>query len=119
MDKIQALNAFWNQFGLIAYDASSVPSGAPYPYITYDVSISDFDEPVQENVSIWYRDTSWANATRKMDEIGHTIGRGGVMLPYEGGAIWLTKGSNFAQRMSDEDDTIKRYVLQVMLEYME
>ena len=119
MDKIQALNAFWNSFGIPAFDSSAVPDKTAFPYITYDLTISDFGEPVQQVASIWYKSTSWGAPTQKLEEISQRIGRGGVMIAYDGGAIWLTKGANFAQRMTDENDTVRRYVLQVGLEYME
>ena len=42
MDKIQALDRFWNAFGIPAYDKNSVPDGAKPPYITYDVASDSF-----------------------------------------------------------------------------
>ena len=38
MDKSQALNTFWNSFGIPAYDEYTVPDGTSIPYITYDTA---------------------------------------------------------------------------------
>lgn len=120
MDKIQALNNFWSSFGLPAYDVNSVPSDASYPYITYEVSLSDFDHDIPLTASIWYKGTSWLGATQKEAEISSYIGRGGLIVPYEGGAFWLRKATPFAQRIGDDtNDQIKRYILQLSIEYMD
>ena len=47
MNKIQALDSFWNSFGLRAYDSMSVPDDAELPRITYSSSgSSTITEPV-------------------------------------------------------------------------
>ena len=119
MDKIQAFHQFWSSFGLPAYDAGSIPTDAEFPYITYEVAISDFGNQIPFTAGVWYKGTSWVGATQKVDEIAQKIGRGGILIPYEGGALWITKASAFAQRMTDENDLIKRYVIQCAIEYME
>ena len=40
MDKYQAINEFWNRFGVMAYDENTVPDDAELPYITYGVNIA-------------------------------------------------------------------------------
>ena len=59
MDKVQALNSFWNSFDLKAYDATSVPDGTEMPYITYEVSTDSFGRQLSQTVSLWYRSSSW------------------------------------------------------------
>lgn len=119
MNKIQALHAFWGSFDLPAYDETSVPDGAALPYITYEVQSDEFGNALAMTASIWYRSTSWAEITQKEMQIADFIGRGGRMIAYEGGAIWIQKASPWAQRMADEaDEMIRRIVLNVQIEYL-
>ena len=118
MDKEQALNSFWNGFDLVAYDESSVPEDAILPYITYSVSVDEFLYPVSLTASIWYRSTSWEAITKKLNQISNEIGKGGKMVPYEGGSIWIKKGSPFAQRMTDSDSSIRRIFMNIEAEFI-
>lgn len=119
MNKIQALHAFWGSFGLTAYDETSVPDTAQLPYITYEVSSDDFGHPMASSASLWYRSSSWAEITEKEMQIADFIGRGGRMIKYDGGAIWIQKASPWAQRMSEpSDEMIRRIVLNIQLEYL-
>lgn len=120
MDKQQALNSFWNSFGIPAYDSTTVPDDSPLPYITYNVAVDDFGAQIPLNASIWYRDTSWAAITAKSNAVNSYIGRGGRIIKYDEGAFWIRKGSPFAQRMNDpEDDMIRRILLQVTFEFID
>ena len=119
MDKWQALHSFWAGFEWEAYDQSTVPDDAGFPRITYEAATHGFDDyPWQGTVSLWDRSTSWAAISHKADEIGAALGRGGVYEPYTGGAVWITKGSPWAQRMGDDDDMIRRIVLSPVYQFM-
>lgn len=115
MDEIRALTSFWNSFGMPAYDSSSVPDSAAFPYITFDVERDFFGQEVMLTASVWYRDTSWEGIEQTVEAISQKIGRGGVWLESK---IWLKRGTPFAQRIPDDDDTIRRYMLNVTAEYM-
>jgi hypothetical protein len=117
MNSIHALHQFWASFGLPAYDENTVPDDAPLPRITYSVSQSYFDEPVLLTASIWYRSTSWAQITAMADQIGQRIGYGGRILRADDGDIWIKRGVPFAQRMSDENQSIRRMYLNIEAEY--
>lgn len=120
MDKIQSLHSFWSGFGLKAYDETSVPDDAKLPYITYETSSDDFGNTLLQSASLWYYSSSWAAITNKEQEIADFIGRGGRMIAYDGGALWLNKATPWAQRMADPgDDMIRRIVLSVMVEFMD
>lgn len=120
MNKEQALHAFWSGFGLSAYDENSVPDTAALPYITYEVSSDDFGNVIALTASLWYRSTSWEDITTKEQQIADFIGRGGRMVAFTGGAMWIRKATPWAQRMADESsDTIRRIVLNIMVEYMD
>ena len=118
MNREQALNDFWNSFGLTAYDESTVPDDATLPYITYGVSVDDFDHPVSVTASIWDRGTSWSLITQKLNVIAERIGIGGVNIPHDTGVMWLKKGSPFAQRVADEDRTIRRIYMNIEIEFI-
>lgn len=119
MNKMQALNTFWNSFTLPAYDENTVPDTAVLPYITYSAGEDDFNRPVSLRASLWYRSNKWDEITSKMNEISEYISRGGRLVKYDGGAIWITKGSPFAQRMNDpEDDSIRRIFMNIEAEFI-
>lgn len=118
MTKAAAIQKFFESFGLPAYEENTVPSGEAYPYITYNLSTGSFDEEIPISASLWYRDSSWVNANAKSEEISAAIGMGGKMLPCDGGAIWIKRGSPFSQSMGDpEDDLIKRKYINITAEY--
>lgn len=119
MNKIQALYNFWSGFDIPAYDESTVPDTAALPYITFEVATDDFGHEMPVTASLWYRSTKWDAITAKEEQIASAIGRGGIMLPYDGGVIWLKKSTPWAQRMADNDDMIRRIVLQLNIEFLD
>ena len=120
MDKLQAYHAFWSSFGLKAYDETSVPDTATLPYITYEASSDFFGTDLAMTASLWYRSTSWADITAKEKAIASDIGRGGKIVSYTGGGIWIRRGTPWAQRMPDStDDMVRRIVLNVIIEFIE
>lgn len=118
MDKFQSLNAFWNSFNIPAYDENSVPDDAVLPYLTYELGTDDFLYPVSLSVSLWDKNTRWDNISIKSEEIADRITSGGIMIPYDGGAMWLKKGRPFSRRMSDTDDTIRRIFMNIEIEFI-
>lgn len=119
MDKVQALDKFWNGFALPAYDESSVPDQAQFPYITYSVSMDSLGNVVNLHANLWYRSTSWRESTLKVEEISKDISYGFKTIPFDGGYIYITRGAPFAQRMDDPDDNlIKRYYINVQAEFL-
>lgn len=116
-DKWTAIQTLWSSFGLTAYDENTVPDEATLPYITYSASVGDFDETVYLTASVWYRSNSWAEISQKEEEISDLIG-GGMGVGFDGGRLWVTKASPFAQRLVEESDTqIRRIVLQATGEF--
>lgn len=120
MTKGQAIQKFWESFGLTAYDETSVPDDAPFPYITYQVHTSSFDELCITNVSIWYRSYSWKEISEKTEEISRAIAKmNPPSVKIDGGRLYITKGVPFAQRMGDEnDDAIRRMLLNINYEFL-
>lgn len=120
MTKSEALHKFWSSFGIKAYDANTVPDTAReiFPRITYDVATDSFGNEVALTASIWDRNMSWVRAEEIKDEISGEIGDGGVNAPYKNGMIWIKRGTPFATRMSDTDDSIRRILLNIEVEYI-
>lgn len=119
MDNIQALDEFWNGFGLPAYDETTVPDDLETPYITYETAEDFFGSPRQLSASLWYRSKSWEAITKKAKEISQFITRGGIIKKTDDGAIWIKTGTPWAQRMSESsDDSIRRLILAIEIEFI-
>lgn len=118
MDKAQTLHSFYSSFGLPAYDENTVPDDAVLPYISYEVAEDSIGSPVYLSASLWYRSPSWAEITKKANEIGAYIGYGGRTFNYDDGLMWIQRGSPFMQRSADDDDTIRRMNLNISAEFI-
>lgn len=122
MTKEEALHSFYSSFGLEAFEEHSVPTGedAPaFPYITYSVAYGDFGTETALYADIWYRDTTWVGVIAMTDKIKEKIGRGGLFLSCENGAIWIRRGSPFSVSMGDEEDgLIRRNHLNITAEFI-
>lgn len=119
MDKWQKINAFWNSFGWKAYDEQTVPDDAQLPYITYSLAVDNLDTVVTMAASLWDRSTSWERVSKKADSISEVlIAMHPPTLTVDGGRIYITPGTPFAQRMSDTNDAmIRRVYLNIEVEY--
>lgn len=140
MTKAAALYKFYSSFDIAAFEENSVPPNADsatvtypdeldvhyyggvdgeYPYLTYELITDSFGTEIPLSFSIWYRSESWTAANAKEKEISAAIGRGGKILPCDGGAIWLKRGAPFAQRMGDDsDELVKRIYFNVSAEFI-
>lgn len=114
MTKWEAIQDFWEGFDLPAYDQNSVPDDAVAPYITYEAKVSDFENALPLSGSIWYRSTSWKDISLKADEISQSLKQ---IIKIDDGYLFITRGSPFAQRMQDPDDTVKRIYINLMAEF--
>lgn len=118
MNKVQAIHNFWSSFGLMAYDENSVPEDARMPYITYSVATDSLDGPVPLSGNLWYRSGSWEDITLKSEEIAKVVGENGFYsVKIDNGYLWITKGSPFAQRMTDTYP-VKRIYINLMAEFL-
>lgn len=116
-----AVYTFLSSFGIPAYAASSVPDQATFPYLTYDLVLGEWGQPeVNMPVNVWYRTDSEALPNAKVREIGERIGMGGVLLHCDGGALWVKKGSPWAQAVTveGEDEKVKRRYVNINIEYL-
>ena len=119
MTKDEAIYSFYSGFSLPAYDENTVPEGSALPYITYSVSTDSIGNMVILSASLWYRSTSWGAIQDKADEIAAAIGYGGKIIKIDNGYLWLTKGSPFAQRMSEPSDKmVRRIIININAEFL-
>lgn len=127
MDKSQAIQSFWEQFDIPVFDENSVPTeedrikdyGKAFPYLTYDLVISDFGHEVAMSANLWYRSTIWKNIMKKTNEIEDYFNRGGKIIQFDGGGIWIKKGTPFAQRLGgSDDDKVKHILINISVEYI-
>lgn len=120
MDKAQAINDFWSEFGLPVYDENTVPTGESspeLPYLTYNTVSDNFGNVLNLHASLWYRSMSWAEVTKKADEIADFIDYG-LICDVDGGYMTVDRGTPFAQRIPDNsDDTIRRILINIQVEF--
>ena len=119
MTKDKALHTWLSQF-LSAYPASNVPDDAGFPRLTYDFVNGAWDSgEIGLPVNIWYYTEGEAVPNAKAQEIADAIGMGGVFVPYDGGAMWVKRGSPWCQNIADESDkNIKRRYINITVEYL-
>jgi hypothetical protein len=118
MNKAQAINEFWNSFGLPAYDENSVPDDAKLPYITYSVETGKLDDSISMTGDIFYNDTSWKDITLKADEIAQAFEYGHVLMKIDNGYLAIYQGSPFSQRIGQDDDYIRRIYIILQAEFL-
>lgn len=120
MNKVQALDAFWNSFGWKAFDENTTPDNVDDKHISYESFDDDFGNMLVKSASLWDRSYSWKDIQLKEQEIANYISRGGRIVHYDGGAFWIKKGTPWAQRLDEpSDDTIRRIILNFELEYLD
>ena len=120
MTKGQAIQQFWESFGLPAYDEPTVPDDALFPYITYSVHTGSLGDLCIVNASLWYKSYSWKEISEKTEEISKAIAHmNPPSIAIDGGRLYITKGVPFAQRMREEtDDSIRRMLLNINYEFL-
>lgn len=120
MTKEAALHSFFNSFGIPGYPSSAVPEDAVFPWLTYDLTTSAWDDgEVGLTVNLRYYTTDEAPPNAKARELSERIGMGGILVPCDGGGIWLKRGSPWCQNLKDDaDHNIKRRYLNITAEYL-
>lgn len=120
MTKYQALQEFWSSFGIPAYESSTVPDTESRGdfYITYEAVTDSLDNAVPMSASIWkLNTTSWKAVSEVADQISDALIQVKT-IPLDIGYLYITRGRPFAQKMSDEDETVRRIYINIMAEYL-
>ena len=118
MDKLQALHSFWSSFGWTAYNSASVPDNPKLPYITHELPVGNFGTTIAQTATLWVRSSAWTDLIDKLEEIMEEITRGGTHYHYDFGSIFIRLNSG--NEISDpNDDTVRGYVLNYELEFLD
>lgn len=115
MSRAEAFHAWAAGFGVPAFAASSVPTDASMPYLTYSTSFAPFGRESSATLNVWGR-TSEAEVGDIAENICAELGLGGTTVSTDGGAIWIKQGSPAVQSVSDPDPTIKRRLINLSIE---
>lgn len=120
MNKSQAIQSFWESFEIPAYDELTVPDNATFPYITYNVKTDSIGNICLMSASIWYRSTSWKEVSDKAEEIAEYIVKmTQTSIEIDNGRLYISKGTPFAQRMSEpSDDMVRRIYININAEFL-
>lgn len=118
MNKEQALHEFFSSFGVPAYDENTIPDDAKLPYITYSVTVDNYDNICPLNMAIWDKGQSWQSVTELSHEVAKKVDNMG-RIRIDDGLVYITRGSPFAQRMADESNKeIRRIVINLWVNYL-
>lgn len=119
MTKAAALQEFFSSFGITAYPSNSVPDETVFPWLTYEYSTGSIGDEISITVHLYYHTTSESVPNAKVEEISSAIGRGGRIVPFDGGAVWIKKGSPFCISQTDATrPEIKHRIINATLEYL-
>jgi len=119
MTKDKALHAFFSSFELPAYPENNVPHDLKYPWLTYELAVSGFDNAVPITVHLYYYTTSEARPNAKAEEICKALRNGGKIISYDGGAVWVTLGNPEWFPQPDQGDrNIKHRLINLTLQYL-
>lgn len=119
MTKHEAVQAFLERGGIDVYSVASVSDGAQMPYLTYEMqegAWGDGEVPITANA--WFYTGTEIVPDEYCASLSRLIGRGGVMLSCDGGAVWIKRGSPFAQAIKNTgEDMIKRRYINLTAEF--
>lgn len=105
--------------GIACYAASSVPDDAEMPYATYewaDGAVDDGDVPIA--LDIWHRTESEAAPNRSVEKLAKSLELSGRTLRCDDGMLWVKRGSPFAQAVPDDDNSVKRRYVNLLIEFL-
>ena len=125
-DKVSALQTFWSSFGINAYPSIKVPEKARsdllkkgVPYITYDIVLGLFDQLCYMTGQIHYNVmlTGIAPLDKKQQSIVDDLKRVGTTVPYKDGIMIVNLSSPAVQLMTEENDSIKKAIINIVVEF--
>lgn len=97
-----ALKTFFSGFGLPAYAVNSVPEDVELPYITYSLSVPEWNQKSSMYAQVWDRSRSNTGIITVADQITAEIGEGKT-IPLEDGYLVIWPETPLIQLMVDGD----------------
>lgn len=107
MTKQEALNKFYNSFGLVAYPSHAVPKDCAFPFATYEVKTGSYGMDTSPMLQLWYHSESERIPNAKADEISKAIGTG-VTIPCDDGIICIFADNPWNTLSDQADASVKR-----------
>lgn len=117
MDKWQALDTYWNGYGMQAYNELTVPDNAAMPYITYQAAVGSLDGPMRLSGSLYWRGNSWAWGMQKATAMLKAMDR---EIKVDGGYVKfrLPQGFQAQPQTEPSDEQVRRIIFQVDVEFL-
>ena len=97
-----ALKTFFSGFVLPAFTTDTVPEEAQLPYLTYSLSVPEWNQKGTLYAQVWDRTKSNTGLTRVADQITAAIGEGKI-ISFDGGYLVIWPESPLVQIMVDGD----------------
>ena len=107
IDIMEALYAFWSQFGVPAYAEDMVPDDAKLPFIRYSVAKAPAMDATIMTAYNYHNARLMGNVERARlaEQIAEAIPEKGVKLPMDnGGFLVLYRNSDFQTPYKDSED---------------
>lgn len=123
MDNYQALQSFWESFGVEAYDDQTVfnEGNLPaFPHITYESASGGYLNSATLSASIWDRTATWGFLKQKAEEIKRYIGYGGKQIKTDGGYLWikLPESTRFDWPEDSGEDGVLRIRINIEVDFL-
>lgn len=122
--KAAALQSLLEELGIPVWTAAGVPDDCDMPYLTYNPVSNSFGSETTIEADLWCYGDGETQPNELVQRLSKIIGRGGRMVRCDGGAVWVRRGSPFAQEVPDWDevmadnDKIKRRNILLDVEYI-
>ena len=97
-----ALKTFFSGFELPAYTVDSVPDDVQLPYISYSLSVPEWNQKATMYAQVWDRSTSNAGIIQVADQITAAV-RDGAIIPMEDGYLVNWPESPLTQILVQDD----------------
>lgn len=99
---VEALKAYYSGFGLPAYQENTVPEDVTLPYISFSISIPEWNQKASHYIRIWDRTKSNTRIVRVADQIAADIGICKT-IRFEGGYLTIWPETPLVQIQVDGD----------------
>lgn len=116
-DQVSAFQSWLTQAtALPCFVEGDVPAGQAMPYVTHRMQIGAFGDQGSIEVDVWCPPGAAAKADGYALSLRAALGMRGDIVECDGGAVWLTRGTPFAQPVPD--DRAERRYCNIDIDYL-